>query len=47
MIFSLNIFLESRLSPKFLEPLTGLLSYLEPKLWLKKQKLVKILPRKC
>jgi len=35
-IFAL-IFLESRLSFESLEPLIGLLAYLEPKLWLKNQ----------
>jgi len=37
-------FLESRLSSESLEPLIGLLAYLEPKLWLKNQTLVKCLP---
>ena len=37
-------FLESRLSFESLESLIGLLAYLESKLWLKHQKLVKILP---
>jgi len=41
-IFWLN-FLESRLSSQFLELLIGFLAYLEPKLWLKNQTLVKIL----
>jgi len=36
-------FLKSRLSSRSLEPLTGLLAYLEPKLLLKKQKRIKIL----
>ena len=45
--FLAQIFLESKLSSKSLDPLTGSLAYLEPKLWLKKQKLVKILPQKC
>jgi len=37
-------FLEFRLSSKSLEPLITLLAYLESKLWLKIQKLVKIVP---
>jgi len=46
-IFWLKHFLESRLSSKSLEPLIGLLAYLELKLWVKNQKLVKILSYKC
>jgi len=37
------MFFESRLSSELLEPLIGLLAYLEPRLWLKHHKLVKIL----
>jgi len=33
---------ETRLSHESLEPLTDFLAYLEPKLWHKKQKVVKI-----
>jgi len=42
-IFWLKLFLESRLSSESLEPLIGLLAYLEPKLWPKDQKLVRII----
>jgi len=40
----LKFFFKSRLSSESLESLIGFLAYLEPKLWLKKQKLVKVLP---
>ena len=43
-IFWLNFVLDLRLSSESLESLIGLLAYLDPKLWLHKQKLVKILP---
>jgi len=39
--FWLKFFLETRLSSESLEPLIGFLAYLEPKSWIKKQKLVK------
>ena len=42
--FGSIFFLESRLSSESLEPLIGLLTYLEAKLWLKIQKLIKIYP---
>jgi len=42
-----SFLLESKLSSKSLEPLIAFIAYLELKLWLKKQKLVKILPWKC
>ena len=35
--FLAQVFFEPRLSSESLEPLIGLLAYLEPKLWLKKQ----------
>jgi len=38
--FLAQVFLESRLSSEALEPLIGFVAYLEPKLWLKQQKLV-------
>jgi len=42
-IFLVQEFLDSRLSSDSFEPLIVLLAYLERKLWLKKQKLGKIL----
>jgi len=42
-IFWFNKFVDSRLSSESFELLIVLLAYLEPKLWLKKQKLEKIL----
>ena len=42
-IFWFKNFLDCRLSSESFEPLSALLAYLEPKLWLKKQKLGKIL----
>jgi len=42
----LKFVLESRLPSKSLEPLNDFLAYLKPQLWLKKQKLVKIVARK-
>ena len=40
--FWLKFFLETRPKSTSLEPLNGFLAYLEPKIWIKKQKLVKI-----
>ena len=40
--FWLKVCLETRLSSESLEPLVGFLTYLEPKLWPQKQKLVNI-----
>jgi len=41
--FLVRVFFGIRLPSESLEPLIGLLAYLVPKLWLKKQKLVKII----
>ena len=40
--FGSSFFFESKLPPEPSEPLIALLAYLEPKIWLKKQKLGKI-----
>jgi len=40
--FFAQVFFKTRLSTEFFEPLIGFLAYLEPNLWLTKQKLVKI-----
>ena len=40
--FGWSLFLETRSKSSSLEPLNGFLAYLEPKWWIKKQKLVKL-----
>jgi len=40
--FSLKFFLETKLPSESIEPLIGFLAYLEPKLWPKNQKVVKM-----
>jgi len=41
-MFSLMLFWETRLSSKSLEPLIDFLAYLQPKLWITNQKVVRI-----